>query len=119
MRLRLLEASHKLQWWKTEDGVSRNPLDSGLLLIPFAGFISCFCTNLPIAEFNDAGLTAKNLGHPDSTLLRKDYNGAVSEIANILSVRCVAHAIIRIAGRRCFCGMEVYCSRKVWLTRVD
>jgi len=30
------------------------------------------------AEFNDAGLSAKNLGHPDSTLLRKDYNGAVS-----------------------------------------
>ena len=28
------------------------------------------------AEFNDAGLIAKNLGHPDSTLLRKDYNGA-------------------------------------------
>ena len=31
------------------------------------------------AEFNDAGLTAKNLGHPDSTLLRKDYNGAVTK----------------------------------------
>ena len=31
------------------------------------------------AEYNDAGLTAKNLGHPDSTLLRKDYNGAVTK----------------------------------------
>ena len=31
------------------------------------------------AEFNDAGLTTKNLGHPDSTLLRKDYNGAVTK----------------------------------------
>ena len=31
------------------------------------------------AEFNDAGLTAKNLGHPDSTLLRKAYNGAVTK----------------------------------------
>ena len=31
------------------------------------------------AEFNDAGLTAKNLSHPDSTLLRKDYNGAVTK----------------------------------------
>ena len=31
------------------------------------------------AEFNDAGLTAKNLGHPASTLLRKDYNGAVTK----------------------------------------
>ena len=31
------------------------------------------------AEFNDAGLTAKNLGHPDSMLLRKDYNGAVTK----------------------------------------
>jgi integrase/recombinase XerD len=30
-------------------------------------------------EFNDAGLTAKNLGHPDSMLLRKDYNGAVTK----------------------------------------
>ena len=31
------------------------------------------------AEYNDAGLTAKNLGRPDSTLLRKDYNGAVTK----------------------------------------
>ena len=31
------------------------------------------------AEFNDAGLTAKNLGHPDSTLLWKAYNGAVTK----------------------------------------
>ena len=31
------------------------------------------------AQYNDAGLTAKNMGHPDSTLLRKDYNGAVKK----------------------------------------
>lgn len=29
------------------------------------------------AAFNDAGLTAKNLGHPNPTLLRKEYNNAV------------------------------------------
>lgn len=29
--------------------------------------------------FKNAGLTAKNLGHPNSTLLRKDYNNAVTE----------------------------------------
>ena len=27
----------------------------------------------------DAGLTAKNLGHPNTTLLRKDYNGAATK----------------------------------------
>lgn len=31
------------------------------------------------AMFKDAGLTAKNLGHPNPTLLRKDYNNAVTE----------------------------------------
>lgn len=31
------------------------------------------------AMFKDAGLTAKNLGHPNATLLRKDYNNAVTE----------------------------------------
>lgn len=30
------------------------------------------------AMFGNAGLTAKNLGHPDTTLLRKDYNGAIT-----------------------------------------
>ena len=30
------------------------------------------------AMFRDAGLTAKNLGHPSPTLLRKDYNNAVT-----------------------------------------
>jgi integrase len=33
------------------------------------------------AMFKDAGLTAKNLGHPDTNLLRKDYNSAVTEEA--------------------------------------
>ena len=33
-----LAPSHKLQWGKTEDGMIRNPFESGLLLIPFAGF---------------------------------------------------------------------------------
>jgi hypothetical protein len=28
--------------------------------------------------YRDAGLTAKNLGHPSPTLLRKDYNNAVT-----------------------------------------
>ena len=31
------------------------------------------------AMFGNAGLTSKNLGHPDTTLLRKDYNGAVTK----------------------------------------
>ena len=31
------------------------------------------------AHFNDAGLTAKNLGHPNTTLLKNDYNGAVTK----------------------------------------
>ena len=31
------------------------------------------------AEYNDAGLTAKNLGHPNPTLLRKEYNAAVTK----------------------------------------
>ncbi len=31
------------------------------------------------AMFKDAGLTAKNLGHPNPTLLRKDYNNAATE----------------------------------------
>ena len=31
------------------------------------------------AMFKDAGLTAKNLGHPNPTLLRKDYNNSVTE----------------------------------------
>ena len=31
------------------------------------------------AMYNDAGLTAKNLGHPNTTLLRKDYNGAATK----------------------------------------
>jgi len=30
------------------------------------------------AMYRDAGLTAKNLGHPNATLLRKDYNNAVT-----------------------------------------
>ena len=30
------------------------------------------------AMYRDAGLTAKNLGHPNPTLLRKDYNNAVT-----------------------------------------
>jgi integrase len=30
------------------------------------------------AMYRDAGLTAKNLGHPSPTLLRKDYNNAVT-----------------------------------------
>ena len=30
------------------------------------------------AMFGNAELTARNLGHPDSTLLRQDYNGAVT-----------------------------------------
>ena len=30
------------------------------------------------AMFRDAGLTAKNLGHPSPTLLRRDYNNAVT-----------------------------------------
>ena len=30
--------------------------------------------------FGNAGLTAKNLGHPDTTLLRKDYNGAATKV---------------------------------------
>jgi len=33
------------------------------------------------AMFKDAGLTAKNLGHPNADLLRKDYNSAVTEAA--------------------------------------
>ena len=32
------------------------------------------------AMFGNAGLTAKNLGHPDTTLLRKDYNGAATKV---------------------------------------
>jgi hypothetical protein len=28
--------------------------------------------------YRDSGLTAKNLGHPNPTLLRKDYNNAVT-----------------------------------------
>ena len=31
------------------------------------------------AMFKDAGVTAKNLGHPNPTLLMKDYNNAVTE----------------------------------------
>ena len=31
------------------------------------------------AKYNDAGLTAKNLGHPNPTLLRKEYNAAVTK----------------------------------------
>jgi site-specific recombinase XerC len=31
-----------------------------------------------LAMYRDAGLTAKNLGHPNPTLLRKDYNNAVT-----------------------------------------
>ena len=30
------------------------------------------------AMYRDSGLTAKNLGHPNPTLLRKDYNNAVT-----------------------------------------
>ena len=32
------------------------------------------------AMFGNAGLTSKNLGHPDLTLLRKFYNGAVNQV---------------------------------------
>ena len=39
-----LAPSHKLQWGKTEDWMGRNPIDSGLLLIPFAGFAGRFLT---------------------------------------------------------------------------
>ena len=39
-----LAPSHKLQWRKAENRMSRNPVDSGLLLKPFAGFASRFLT---------------------------------------------------------------------------
>ena len=39
-----LSPSHKLQRRKAENGMSRNPIDSGLLLIPFAGFAGRFLT---------------------------------------------------------------------------
>jgi hypothetical protein len=31
------------------------------------------------AMYRDAGLTAKNLGHPNTTLFKNDYNGAVTK----------------------------------------
>ena len=39
-----LSPSHKLQWRKAENRMSRNTVDSGLLLKPFAGFAGRFLT---------------------------------------------------------------------------
>ena len=63
-------ANLKRKWIKTKKSIGRDwPHDC--LRHSYASY--------HFAEYNDAGLTAKNLGHPDFTLLRKDYNGAVTK----------------------------------------
>ena len=69
----------KRRWERAREVVGRWPHDA--MRHSYASY--------HFSMYQDAGLTAKNLGHPNPTLLRKDYNNAVTrEQAKGFLVNC-------------------------------
>lgn len=66
--------NHKVIWDKVKKQIGR-PWPHDAMRHSYASY--------HFAMFKDAGLTAKNLGHPDTNLLRKDYNSAVTEASAV------------------------------------